>query len=47
MTAFQTNLDIATLEFNKSLQVELQAYFNATKNTISKKRNTGKSASKK
>jgi len=34
VTAFQTNLDIATLEFNKSLQVELQAYFNATKNTI-------------
>ena len=34
MSTFQTNLDIATLEFNKSLQVELQAYFKATNNTI-------------
>ena len=34
MTQFQTNLDLATLEFNKSLTVELQAYFNATQYSI-------------
>ena len=34
MSTFQSNLDIANLEFNKNLQVELQAYFKATKSTI-------------
>ena len=34
MSTFQSNLDIANLEFNKNLQVELQAYFNATQTTI-------------
>ena len=34
MSTFQSNLDIANLEFNKTLQVELQAYFKATQKTI-------------